>query len=61
MPTFLAFCLELGHNPALAVTALLTLGVMVVNGWTDAPNAIAGAVVLWERPDPLAHFTRPES
>lgn len=45
MPTFLAFCLELGHNPALAVTALLTLGVMVVNGWTDAPNAIAGAVV----------------
>ena len=21
----------------------------------------AGAVVLWERPDPLAHFTRPES
>ena len=45
MPTFLAFCLELGHNPALAVTALLTFGVMVVNGWTDAPNAIAGAVV----------------
>ncbi len=27
-----------------AVTALLTLGVMFVNGWTDAPNAIATCV-----------------
>ena len=28
----------------------------------DVPKSLAaGAVVLWERPDPLAHFTRPES
>lgn len=28
----------------LALTTLLTLGVILVNGWTDAPNAIATAV-----------------
>lgn len=28
----------------------------------DVPKSLAaGAVVLWERPDPWAHFTRPES
>ena len=28
----------------------------------DVPKSLAaGAVVLWERPDPLAHVTRPES
>ena len=28
----------------------------------DVPKSLAaGAVVLWERPDPLAHFTRPEA
>lgn len=31
-------------NPALMITALLTLGVIFVNGWTDAPNAIATCV-----------------
>ena len=31
-------------NPALMVTTLLTLGVIFVNGWTDAPNAIATCV-----------------
>ena len=31
-------------NPAIAMTALLTLGVILVNGWTDAPNAIATCV-----------------
>ena len=31
-------------SPALAVTALLTTGVILVNGWTDAPNAIATCV-----------------
>lgn len=31
-------------NPLLAITALLTLGVILVNGWTDAPNAIATCV-----------------
>ena len=40
--TFLAQTVE---NPALALSVALTLGVLLVNGWTDAPNAIAGAVV----------------
>ena len=31
-------------SPALIVTTLLTLGVILVNGWTDAPNAIATCV-----------------
>lgn len=31
-------------SPALALTAGLTLAVVLVNGWTDAPNAIATAV-----------------
>ena len=30
--------------PALIVTTILTLGVILVNGWTDAPNAIATCV-----------------
>ena len=34
----------LSGNALLAVTALLTLGVILVNGWTDAPNAIATCV-----------------
>ena len=34
----------LGSNPMLAITALLTIGVILVNGWTDAPNAIATCV-----------------
>ena len=36
---------HMARSPALAVTVLLTLAVLVVNGWTDAPNAIAGVVV----------------
>lgn len=31
-------------NPVLAATTLLILGVILVNGWTDAPNAIATVV-----------------
>ena len=31
-------------SPALIITTLLTLGVILVNGWTDAPNAIATCV-----------------
>lgn len=31
-------------TPVLLVTVLLTLGVIFVNGWTDAPNAIATCV-----------------
>ncbi|CUH93404.1 inorganic phosphate transporter [Herbinix luporum] len=31
-------------NPALFITVVLILGVILVNGWTDAPNAIATCV-----------------
>lgn len=31
-------------NPLLLITVILTLGVIFVNGWTDAPNAIATCV-----------------
>ena len=32
------------QNPMLFVSTMLTLGVILVNGWTDAPNAIATCV-----------------
>lgn len=38
------FLSQLVSNPVLAITVLLTLGVVLVNGWTDAPNAIATCV-----------------
>lgn len=38
------FLSQLVSNPALAITVVLTLGVILVNGWTDAPNAIATCV-----------------
>lgn len=38
------FVSQVLSNPILAVTVLLTLGVIFVNGWTDAPNAIATCV-----------------
>ena len=38
------FMAGLLSSPLLAVTVLLTLGVIFVNGWTDAPNAIATCV-----------------
>lgn len=38
------FLSMLSTNPLLPVTVLLTLGVILVNGWTDAPNAIATCV-----------------
>lgn len=38
------FVAQVVSNPILAVTVLLTFGVIFVNGWTDAPNAIATAV-----------------
>lgn len=31
-------------NPALFITSALIMGVILVNGWTDAPNAIATCV-----------------
>ncbi len=41
LPEFLQ---QLISNPALLITVVLTLGVILVNGWTDAPNAIATCV-----------------
>lgn len=41
LPDFLG---QVVSNPALLITVLLTLGVIMVNGWTDAPNAIATCV-----------------
>ena len=38
------FLQEVVSNPILAITVLLTLGVIFVNGWTDAPNSIATCV-----------------
>lgn len=38
------FLSQLVQYPALAVTTVLTLSVILVNGWTDAPNAIATCV-----------------
>lgn len=38
------FFSQLLSNPALLITVLLTMGVIMVNGWTDAPNAIATCV-----------------
>jgi len=43
--SFAYFWSELTQNPLLFLAILLTLGVIFVNGWTDAPNAIATCVV----------------
>ena len=42
--SFSYFIQEVTSNPAMMVTVLLTLGVIFVNGWTDAPNAIATCI-----------------
>lgn len=39
-----SFFQQITSNPVLAITVTLTLGVIFVNGWTDAPNAIATCV-----------------
>ena len=36
---------QMTGNPLLFMAVTLTLGVILVNGWTDAPNAIATCVV----------------
>lgn len=38
------FVKQAAENPMLLIAACLTLGVILVNGWTDAPNAIATCV-----------------
>ncbi|MBQ7954236.1 MAG: inorganic phosphate transporter [Lachnospiraceae bacterium] len=42
--SFVDFISQLLSSPVLAITVVLTLGVVLVNGWTDAPNAIATCV-----------------
>ncbi len=38
------FLPQLISNPGLITIVILTLGVILVNGWTDAPNAIATCI-----------------
>ncbi len=38
------FLSKVVESPTLLITSLLILGVVLVNGWTDAPNAIATCV-----------------
>lgn len=40
MDSILVFCNQMTANPLLFMAVTLTLGVILVNGWTDAPNAI---------------------
>lgn len=42
--TFESFLQQLISSPAFFTIIMLTLGVILVNGWTDAPNAIATCV-----------------
>ncbi len=42
--SFSHFLQEVVSNPVLLITVILTLGVIFVNGWTDAPNAIATCI-----------------
>ena len=42
--SFSYFLEGMSTNPVLLITVLLTLGVIFVNGWTDAPNAIATCI-----------------
>ncbi len=41
---FTQFVNQMFTNPLLCVSVFLTMGVILVNGWTDAPNAIATCV-----------------
>ena len=45
MDTIGHFWGQMTQNPLLFLAVALTLGVILVNGWTDAPNAIATCVV----------------
>lgn len=42
--SFAMFLRDVTSSPVLLITVALTLGVIFVNGWTDAPNAIATCV-----------------
>lgn len=41
---FIGFMQMLSSEPSLLIVTILTLGVIFVNGWTDAPNAIATCI-----------------
>ena len=43
--TFSYFVSQMHQTPILFISVILTIGVIFVNGWTDAPNAIATCVV----------------
>lgn len=43
--SFQYFWAQMTDSPLLFLAVVLTLGVILVNGWTDAPNAIATCVV----------------
>ena len=45
MDSIFVFWQQMTANPLLFIAVVLTLGVILVNGWTDAPNAIATCVV----------------
>lgn len=42
--TFATFLQGMMSDPILLITVILTLSVIFVNGWTDAPNAIATCI-----------------
>lgn len=42
--SFSYFISAMASSPVLLVTVVLTMGVIFVNGWTDAPNAIATCI-----------------
>ena len=42
--SFSGFLNGMSESPVLLITVVLTLGVIFVNGWTDAPNAIATCI-----------------
>lgn len=44
MLLFNDFLQQFFANPALMITVILTMAVVFVNGWTDAPNAIATCI-----------------
>lgn len=41
---FSEFIYNVTHSLPLLIIATLTLGVVLINGWTDEPNAIATCV-----------------
>ncbi|MDD5899996.1 MAG: inorganic phosphate transporter [Lachnospiraceae bacterium] len=54
--SFSYFFGQMLENPVLFLAVLLTLGVIFVNGWTDAPNAIATCVATRSMPAGAAIF-----